>query len=328
MNSKNLSYKEINTIEALDFCKKNSLTPFPYLSIEFSLLEKANILHLLSFYKDNPFCLVSLFPKKFSFAYLPHYGFVIHESVRNWHINKSTFKQIIIDENIKFILEYLDNNEEYKFSISTEPNQIDIRGINWALTYNENLTKSVKKETFYTGILNLEASLNLDDWMKKNFSNLQKRTYKKGIMISDQVIKINYIPDNLKDIFIEMFEAQGIYLSQSRLRRFNFIIENYVKKTCGIGNYMLFKKMSSDNNIIGYDFFINFKKVSYYIYGVNKPELRKYSKPGFHWSQYRENLIKLDIQKIDTCGVNSPNRGIFKTSLGSSVVPYWYFATE
>ena len=91
---------------------------------------------------------------------------------------------------------------------------------------------------------------------------------------------------------------------------------------------MLFKKINSDNNTIGFDFFINFKKVSYYMYGINKPKFKKFSKPGFYWSQYRQNLIQLDIRKVDTCGVNSPNRGRFKTSLGSSVIPYWYFAYE
>ena len=156
MNSINLSYKEINNIEALEFCKNNSLTPFPYLSIEIAIHENTNILHILSFYKNNPFCLISLFPNNFSFDYLAYYGLVIHESVRNWHRNKSTSKQIIIDENIKFILDYLENNEDYKFSISTEPNQSDFRGIDWALTYNEKLNKSVKKETYYTGFLNLD----------------------------------------------------------------------------------------------------------------------------------------------------------------------------
>ena len=207
-------------------------------------------------------------------------------------------------------------------------NQIDFRGIDWALTYNKNLTKAVKKETRYTGILNLDASLNLEEWMKINFTYAQKHTYKKALKHSDQILKINYMPDNIIDNYIEMFEAQGINLNESALQRFNFIIENYVKKLNGIGDYMLIKKLNSENNLIGFDFFINFKKVSYYMYGINNPKMKKFSKPGFYWSQYRENLIQLEIQKIDTCGVNSPNRGRFKTSLGCLVVPYWYFATE
>ena len=125
-----------------------------------------------------------------------------------------------------------------------------------------------------------------------------------------------------------MFDCQGIKIEENVLHRFIYILEFFVNDISGIGNYLFFEKKDSEKNIIGYDFFINFKNTSYYLFSINKPQFKKNSKPGFYWTEYRRYFLSSKINFIDLIGVNSPNRGKFKTSLGSLVVPYWYFATE
>ena len=323
-----LSYINISNEDALIFCSENSLTPFPFLAIEIALYEKLKLFHILSLYKKKPFLLISLFPKDFAFNYIPYYGYVSHKNVRDWHINKSTHKQILIDENIKYILNFTENHKEFNFSISTEPGENDFRGIDWALTYNEHLKSKVLKGNLYTGILNLLPRLTLDDWIQKNFDSNKKRNYKKANSLRNDVEIINYLPDDLSNIYSSMFKAQEIIITDECLKRFIFIVVNYIRKKNGIGEFLFFKKLNQDEKIIGYDFFILFKKTSYYLFGINNPNLKKGSFPSFFWAQYRQSFIKKGIERIDFVGVNSPQRGKFKTSLGSQVIPYWYFFTE
>ena len=323
-----LVYKNLSNEEALDFCKKNCFSPFPSLAIEVSLYEKLKPIHILSFYKNNPFLLITLFPDQFCFDYLAYYGNVMHNSVRNWHKNKSTFKQILVDENIKYVLETLTFNKNYKFSICTEPLETDFRGVDWALTYNENLKRKPLNNTYYTGILDIEPSLILEDWIKKNFASSQIGTYKQAMKLAYKVEVIDYLPKNLKNIYSEMFSSQKITIKKESLERFIFIVQSYLEKSFFTGNYLFFKKLNHEENIIGYDFFINFKNVSFYIFGINDPEFKKTSKPSYFWAKYREYFILNGINIVDLVGVNSPYRGRFKTSLGCNVIPYWHYSLD
>jgi len=323
-----LVYQNLTNMEALDFCKKNCFSPFPSLAIEISLFEKLKPIHTLSFYKNKPFLLVTLFPDKFCFDYLPYYGYIMHNSVRNWHKNKSTFRQILVDENIKHILETLSFNKNYQFSIGTEPLESDYRGVDWALTYNENLESKPLSSTFYTGILDIEPELILEDWIHKNFASSQIGTYKQAMKLDYKVENIDYLPKDLKNIYSDMFSSQKINIKKELLDRFIFIIRSYLEESFFKGEYLFFKKLNKEENIIGYDFFINFNNVSFYLFGINDPEFKKTSKPGYFWAKYREYFILNGINIIDLAGVNSPYRGRFKTSLGCDVVPYWHFLLE
>ena len=323
-----LSYINISDKEAFQFCKENAYTPFPLLAIQISLYQKLKPIHFLSFYKKKPFLLITLFSKKFNFDNIPYYGYVIHNSIKKWHLNKSTHKQILIDQNIKFILEFAKKNKDFNFSVVTEPGEDDFRGIDWALTYNENLDKRVVKGNLYTGLLNLSPELTLEDWITNNFNKNKKRNYKKSIDMGFEVRNIEYIPKDIKNIYYEMFKSQEIYLDEKKIKRFIFIIETFLKKANLVGDFLFFEKLNQEKKTIGYDFFIFLKDKSYYLFGINNPKYKIGSYPSFFWSKYRQAFLNKGIKIIDFIGVNSPSRGHFKTGFGCKVIPYWYFRTE
>ena len=62
---------------------------------------------------------------------------------------------------------------------------------------------------------------------------------------------------------------------------------------------------------------------AYYLFGVNKPELRDYhTGTAVLWDAFYE-LNKDGINEVDLEGVNSPKRGWFKVSFGGELKPYY-----
>ncbi|SFV55130.1 Conserved protein [hydrothermal vent metagenome] len=64
-------------------------------------------------------------------------------------------------------------------------------------------------------------------------------------------------------------------------------------------------------------------KMAYYIFGANNPEKRSgHSGTNVLWEAFYD-LSKMNIDKVDLEGVNSPHRGWFKLSFGGDIIPYY-----
>jgi len=73
-------------------------------------------------------------------------------------------------------------------------------------------------------------------------------------------------------------------------------------------------------------FFLLFKKEAYYLIGANNPTMRNTGASTYLFSESFKELKEFGIDFIDFVGVNSPNRGDYKTSFGAELYTYFDFS--
>ena len=62
---------------------------------------------------------------------------------------------------------------------------------------------------------------------------------------------------------------------------------------------------------------------AYYLFGANDPDMRnQHTGTAVIWDSFHI-LSEMNINTVDLEGINSPNRGWFKTSFGGRIIPYY-----
>jgi lipid II:glycine glycyltransferase (peptidoglycan interpeptide bridge formation enzyme) len=69
--------------------------------------------------------------------------------------------------------------------------------------------------------------------------------------------------------------------------------------------------------------FLHDTRTAYYLIGANDPAFRKTGSGAFLMAEVIGHYRQAGQQFVDFVGVNSPNRGDFKTSFGARPVPYF-----
>ena len=94
----------------------------------------------------------------------------------------------------------------------------------------------------------------------------------------------------------------------------------------GFGRLLICRNI---NNIpTSASFFLFDDKIAYYLIGASDPEYRKFSTGGFVVLEQIRKFFEQGLEQIDFLGINSPNRGDFKTSFGGIPVKYFLFSLE
>ena len=74
--------------------------------------------------------------------------------------------------------------------------------------------------------------------------------------------------------------------------------------------------------------FLRDDRASYYLFGANDPAHRHLNAGTLLVVENVRRAFELGLTHVDFCGVNSPQRGDFKTSLGGVVTPYYQATWE
>ena len=64
------------------------------------------------------------------------------------------------------------------------------------------------------------------------------------------------------------------------------------------------------------------KKTAYYMIGANDPDYRNFGTSSLVIFEQLRKCLDQGIEQVDFMGINSPNRGDFKTSFGAIPTPY------
>ena len=187
-----------------------------------------------------------------------------------------------------------------------------MRPFSWYNFGKQNDDIKFKTSVKYTDILEVE-NFELETYLKK-IRSVRRQEYRKAdVLIEDS---------NDIDLFIEMyiktFQRQNIEVRKDYLSS----IENICNKAIRLGYGFLTKAINA-NETVSMNLFIYDNNFAYYLFGANNPELRVSGGSVALLLANIDRLAKMGIKKIDFVGVNSPNRGDFKLSLGCELFPYY-----
>ena len=89
----------------------------------------------------------------------------------------------------------------------------------------------------------------------------------------------------------------------------------------GFGRLLVCK--NKNGNPVSAALFIFDNKCGYYIVGATDPEYRKFGTGSYVMFEQIMRCKEQGLKTVDFCGINSPNRGDFKTSFNAEPVPYF-----
>jgi lipid II:glycine glycyltransferase (peptidoglycan interpeptide bridge formation enzyme) len=201
-----------------------------------------------------------------------------------------------------------------KFSMHYSIN--DIRAFQW-FNYHETDKAKFLIKPRYTGILKLNNINNFESLIRQA-RKVRGQEYKKCIKEGFTVSISNNVEilDNLHHL---TFERQGLKRTDGE----KFLAFNFSKIAIekGFGRLMICK--NKEGEPVSASIFLIDKIRGYYLIGATNPEYRKYGVGSFTVFHQIKKCFDDGLNEIDFIGINSPNRGDFKTSFNAE--PRMYF---
>lgn len=207
-----------------------------------------------------------------------------------------------------------------KIKISFAPEITDLRPFIWC-NYEKPIKYKYKFDLKYTSIIHLNKKFNYkmleDNELYNNMETVRRYSIRQGFKFKACVKPTDDIKKFVDDYYI-MMKSQNINCEKDKIKNIIKII-NYLKKS---KTGELFQVFNDDkviyNLVYSWD-----KNKAYYLFGSGDPLIKLSWKATFGHCFVFDYLVKKGIFEVDLEGVNSPNRGWYKESLGGMTVPYY-----
>ena len=204
--------------------------------------------------------------------------------------------------------------DRIKFSIHYSVD--DLRSFQW-FNYHKPELGQFEIILRYTGILDINSSMD-NAGLFKNARLKRRRDYlktEKQGFYSEESTDIDIL-NHLQDL---TYKRQGITISVEEKKLLTNIVE--ASLLMGFGRLLICK--NKNGNPVSASLFIYDKKCGYYIIGATDPEYRKFGTGSYVMFEQIMRCKDQGLKIVDFCGINSPNRGDFKTSFNAEPVPYF-----
>lgn len=192
----------------------------------------------------------------------------------------------------------------------------DLRSFLW-FNYHEPEKGKFSVELYYTGLLRLPRSVTQEEYLKQ-VRDVRRQEYNRAIREAVRMEPSEDIDllDSLHDL---TFRRQSISRSADEVKLLRSIAGEALKG--GFGKLWI-ARLPSGEAASAY-FFLFDKRCAYYLFAANHPDFRKSAASSLLMFEVIDLFRKQDINTFDFCGINSPNRGDFKTSFNASPTPYY-----
>lgn len=313
---------------------------------EFTLERCSDYVHwdefVLNSEQSNIFCTSKFFrvlPARHQLFWLsengkPRLGVIIHEALKNGAPYSFVYNGIVWDPSVtkmpihRRVRKQLELTEELFERLTKITNGIrlslhhsikDIRGLQW-FNYHEPQLGRFETQIAYTALLDL-AQIQAPDDLLKGFRQVRRQEYHRTHGMSFSV-KESSDPGELFRLHTKAFERQGLKLPQEE-ELFSGVL---AKQALENGFGRLVYCLSSSGDVAAACLFLNDKKCGYYLVGATNSEFRQQAPGTLALTNQLLWCLDQGIEQVDFVGVNSPNRGDYKTSFGAEVVPYYEVA--
>lgn len=203
-----------------------------------------------------------------------------------------------------------------RISFSLHPTVNDLRSFQW-FHYHEPHLGTFRIELQYTGTLDLSAVVDFEEYLSlvRTVRRYEYRRAKKSGMVAEESDDV----DTLARLHGLTFERQGIMRDSRERDKLMAISKAAISK--GFGRLMVCR--NREGRAASATLFLYHGKSAYYVYGANDPECRKDFGGTFLVMENIRWCLDKGLQVVDFVGINSPQRGDFKTSFNSKPIPYY-----
>jgi len=197
----------------------------------------------------------------------------------------------------------------------------DLRGLQW-FHYHEPHLGQFELALYYTGLLDLTASSDFETYLS-SIRNNRLRDYQKALDLG-LTIEVSRDIETLDHLHRLTFERQGL----SRGEQAEQLLHSIAAAALAHGFGELLICRTGAGEAASATLFLYDKQCGYYLFGANHPAHRITGSGTFLMVENIRGCQTRRLERVDFCGINSPNRGEFKTSFNAIPVPYFVATWE
>lgn len=202
-----------------------------------------------------------------------------------------------------------------RLSFCLHPGFDDLRAFSW-FHYHRRELGMFNIGLNYTGIIDLRTP-NFEAYLA-TIRSCKRREYRLALKNGLTAETSNDLAA-LENLYRMTFERQGATKSSEELRLVHAIAQAAIAQ--GFGELLLVRL--PDGEVASATLFLHDEHTGYYLIGANHPDYRNAYSGVFAFVESSRRCHARGLKQIDVCGINSPNRGDFKTSFNAVPIPYF-----
>lgn len=197
----------------------------------------------------------------------------------------------------------------------------DLRGFSWFHSA-EPKRGQFQIELQYSGLLDLDGVANFDSYLR-SIRHLRFREYRRCQESGFRIQRSSDVQmlDRLHSL---TFARQGIVRESDEERLVRSISQAALEKKFG----ELLTCVAPDGTVASATLFLFDRRHAYYLVGANDPEFRQTGSATYLMLENIRHWQAKSLTAVDFLGINSPNRGDFKTSFNAEPVRYFNVTWE
>ncbi len=250
-------------------------------------------------------------------ALYPYQGILFDGSSRSMPRHRLVKWTLEVTEFILAEMEHRYNRISFRLHHGLE----DLRSFQW-FHYHEPELGQFKLDLYYTGLIDLTASPDFETYLT-TIRTTRRYEYRKGLR-EGLTIETSQDIDTLENLYRLTFERQEIKLDTNVVQLVRAITTAAISQ--GFGELLLCRNATGE--AASATLFLHDEHCGYYLIGANHPDYRNTWSGTFLVLENIGRCQTRGLKWVDVCGINSPNRGDFKTSLNAVPVPYFVVTWE
>lgn len=201
-----------------------------------------------------------------------------------------------------------------RLSFCIHPDFWDLRAFSW-FNYHRPSSERFTLDLHYTGWLDLSGR-DFETYLAQ-IRKVRRYEYRRacaaGLLVepSDDI-------ETLLELYRQTFVRQGSEVAVDTEQELRSIAAAAL--SAGRGELLICR--TADGAPASATLFLFDRHTGYYVVGANAPAYRNTGSGTFTLLEHIRRCIERGIDRVDVCGMNSPNRGDFKTSVGATLRPY------
>lgn len=192
----------------------------------------------------------------------------------------------------------------------------DLRSFQW-FHYHEPQLGQFTIDLRYSGILDLSAIDDFDAYLS-GVRELRRREYKRA-MAEGLVIEPLTDMNEFKRLYDATFNRQSLNVKPETEKLYLSVTQAAISS--GFGRLAVCR--DKQGRTASASLFLYDNQSGYYLIGANDPAYRKSGSATYLMLHNIRYCAERGLKKVDFVGINSPNRGDYKTSFNAKPVPYF-----
>lgn len=210
-----------------------------------------------------------------------------------------------------------------RLSFCMHPNYADVRPLSW-FHYHEPERGRFDIGVWYTGLIELGTWDGFDDYLA-SIRKTRRQDYRRAVTLGCVVAPLDLDDLNtLESLYLKMFSHQGLEVDPALVARMRRVAQ--CARKAGFGEVLVCHDRAGTP--LSATLFLHDDRCGYYLVGANDPANRDTGCGTFLVIENIRRCSERGLERVDVCGMNSPDRGDFKASLNAAPVPYFVATWE